>query len=116
MRELTCIICPKGCQLKVEGTGDEIISSGALCKRGNAYAFQEMTNPVRSIQSTVKTTIPGFKVAAVKTSAPIPLKQIFDYMKVINGIVLKEKKQCGDVIFYGLNGSDVNLILTERLQ
>ena len=116
MREITCIICPKGCRLKVEGTGVEIITSGALCKRGETYAIQEITNPVRSLQSTVKTTIPGFKVVAVKTSAPVPLKEIFVYMKVINGVVLKEKKQCGDVIFLGLNGSNVNLILTERLK
>ena len=115
MKELVCIICPTGCPLKIEDKSDGYVISGALCKRGEKYALQEMTNPMRSLQSTVKSTVPGFRRVAVKTSAPVPLKEIFEYMEEINSVVLKEKRHCGDIISFGLNDSDVNLIITERM-
>ena len=115
MRVLTCIVCPKGCSLQLEKNGESISVSGALCRKGEAYAVQEMTNPHRSLQSTIKSTIPGQRRAAVKTSAEVPLKDIFLFMQEINKVELHDKKACGEVIFYGLCGTDVNLILTERL-
>lgn len=116
MKELTCIVCPKGCSLTVESPDDGISVEGAGCRRGDDYAVQEMTNPHRSLQTTVRTSIPGCRRAAVKTSGDIPLKDVFLYMKAINGIELNEMKLSGEIISYGLCGSDINLILTERLK
>ena len=50
IRELTCIVCPRGCQLKVEldDAGAVVSVSGNLCKRGNVYAFDECTNLVQA--------------------------------------------------------------------
>lgn len=115
MKELTCIICPKGCSLSVAEVEGEIRVSGAQCPRGDKYAAQELTNPRRSLQTTVKTTLPGVRRAAVKISREVPLKEIFLYMEAINKIVLREKLKCGDIIEKGLRGTDVDLILTERL-
>lgn len=115
MKELTCIICPTGCTLQIDENNGDISVSGGKCKRGEPYAIQEMTNPLRSLQSTIKTTVPGYRRVAVKTSDLVPLKDIFIYMDEINKITLTQKKKCGEIISYGLNGSDVNLILTERM-
>ena len=46
-KELTCIICPKGCNIKVEFEKDKVTNiEGNTCKRGYDYAFSEITNPV----------------------------------------------------------------------
>ena len=46
-RELTCIVCPKGCQLTVELEGKKVLSvEGYTCKRGVAYAEAECTAPM----------------------------------------------------------------------
>ena len=45
-RELTCIVCPRGCQLSVELDGNAVIGvSGNICPRGKVYAENECTNP-----------------------------------------------------------------------
>ena len=53
MKELTCIGCPIGCQLKVDVQGEEIRVEGNGCKRGETYARNEILCPRRSITSTV---------------------------------------------------------------
>ena len=51
-RELTCIVCPKGCQLTVELEGKAILSvSGHTCKRGEAYAVSECSAPMRTLNN-----------------------------------------------------------------
>lgn len=115
MREMTCIVCPKGCRLAVEKMDGEISVKGALCPRGDKYAIQELTDPQRSLQTTVRTTLAGCRRAAVKLSSEIPLKEIFLYMEEINKVVLTEKKHVGEVVAANLRGSGIDLILTERL-
>ena len=48
-RELTCIGCPMGCQLRVEMENGEVLSvTGNTCKHGDVYARKEVTNPTAS--------------------------------------------------------------------
>jgi len=115
VKKLTCIVCPKGCSLSVREGDNGYAVCGALCPRGELYALQEINDPRRTLQTTIRTTIPGCRRAAVKTSKEVPLGEIFSYRDAIKGVILKEKKECGSVLVRGLLGSDVDLILTERL-
>ena len=56
IRELTCIVCPRGCQLKVEldEKGAVLNVEGFTCPRGKQYAVDECTHPMRTITSTVR--------------------------------------------------------------
>ena len=49
MREMTCIVCPNGCHLSVEGEGGMLRVSGNQCKRGEDFAKAELTHPMRTI-------------------------------------------------------------------
>ena len=44
-RDMTCIICPRGCALKVEINGDNITVTGNGCPKGKQYAIDECTTP-----------------------------------------------------------------------
>lgn len=48
MTELICIVCPKGCHLKVDEQNDYAVT-GNGCKRGEAYGKKELTNPTRVV-------------------------------------------------------------------
>ena len=50
---VTCPICPNGCQVRYDMNSESY--SGNLCPRGEVFARQEMTDPVRSVTTTVKT-------------------------------------------------------------
>ena len=82
MKEMICIVCPKGCRLQVDERPDgEIIVMGNGCNRGIPYAKKELTNPTRVITSTVKIKGGIHKRLPVKTSTDIPKGLNFDVMK-----------------------------------
>lgn len=110
-RELTCIVCPIGCQLSVtleNGAVTEV--SGNTCPRGKQYAIDECTNPVRTITTTARTSNGG--VIPVKTDRPIPKNLMFDCMNVINGAVVTLPAQIGDVVIENILGTGANVVVT----
>lgn len=112
-RELTCIICPRGCRLTVELDGGEVSSvTGNACKRGVKYAEDECTNPRRTVTSTVKTD--KGRVVAVKTQGTIPKGEIFRAMEQINKTVVRDGIEIGEVIAEDFLGLGVALVCTGR--
>ena len=111
IRELTCIVCPRGCQLKVELDGDKVAGVlGNICKRGVTYAEAECTNPVRTVTSTVRCE--SGKVVAVKTCAPVPKSKVFEVMKSINTVIAGDGVRIGDVIIENVAGTGVSVVAT----
>lgn len=62
MREMTCITCPNGCTLQIEEVEGILHVTGNKCKRGEAFAIAELTHPMRTICSTVRTIYPEVPV------------------------------------------------------
>ena len=112
-RELTCIVCPKGCQLTVELEGKEIISiSGHTCKRGEEYAKTECTAPMRTITSTA--AIIGGGVVPVKTDRTIPKELMFECMAEINKARVSPDAKLGDVVIENVLGTGANVVTTRN--
>jgi len=109
---ITCISCPLGCTIEVKRVGDDYEVSGNGCDKGKKYAIQEMTNPVRSITSTVKTLFKDFPRLPVKTDGEVPLKDIFLFMEEINSVVLKKRTKPGDLVLMNMRNTDINLVAT----
>ena len=86
-RNLTCIVCPRGCSLEVELEEGKVISvTGQSCKRGVAYAETECTHPTRTLTTTM--ALEGGGVLAVRTDKPVPKELVFELMKLINATVV----------------------------
>ena len=110
-RELTCIICPRGCGLKVEIEDGKVVSvTGNSCPRGVKYAEDECCNPMRTITSTVRCE--DGRVISVKTDRPIPKDKMFECMKMINSATAHLPIHIGDVIIEDVFGS--NVVATEN--
>ena len=113
IRELTCIVCPRGCQLRIELEDQKVVGvSGNMCKRGVAYAEAECTCPTRTVTTTVRCE--SGKVVSVKTSAPVPKSKVFDVMKEINSITAPNGVKIGDVIIKGVAGTDSDVVATSN--
>ena len=80
---IVCITCPRGCTMKVKQDGDEITVTGNSCKRGEQFAVNELTHPMRTICSTVATAFRETPVLPCRVSTDIPKDKIFDVMKEI---------------------------------
>ncbi|NLO09130.1 MAG: DUF1667 domain-containing protein [Clostridiales bacterium] len=115
MREMICIDCPNSCQMIINENGSELIVSGNLCKRGEIFAINELRNPTRTISSIVKTIFPGIPVLPVRVSNEIPKGKIFDVMKEINKVVIREAVTIGDVIIENVLGLNADIIATSSI-
>ena len=112
IRKLTCIVCPRGCDMTVElGEGGEVISvKGNACKRGAVYASDECTHPRRTVTSTVR--LEDGRVLPVKTASTVPKELVFNIMKEINSMVAKSDLKIGDVIIKDVLGTGVDIVAT----
>ena len=113
MKEFTCIICPNGCQVSVDDSGN---ITGNKCPRGVAYVKQESTNPIRTITSTVKVCGGSERVCSVKTEQAIPKGKMFDVMKEINKVNVKAPVKMHDIIIENVCGTGVNVIATKEVK
>lgn len=107
-RELTCIMCPLGCQLTVLKDGDNITVTGNNCKRGEIFGKEEVTCPMRIVTSSVKTER---GVRACKTSKPVPKSMIFEVMKEIEKLRLKSVK-FGEVVIKNVLNTGADIVIT----
>lgn len=112
MRELVCIVCPKGCTMKIEEKDGEISVTGNSCKRGASFAVSEMTEPKRTVCSTVRTVFKDAPVIPVRVSAEIPKDRIFDVMREINAVTLSSPVGRNDVIIKNVLGLGADVIAT----
>ena len=114
-RELTCIICPRGCALSVTlSDSNEVFGvEGNACPRGLVYANAECTNPVRTVTTTIRCE--NGEVLPVKTDRPIPKSRVFDVMEAIRGAVAPAGAKIGDVVIVGVSGTEANVVITGKL-
>lgn len=105
-KELICIVCPKGCSITAELANGKVKSiNGYSCKRGMEYANQELTEPGRTLTTTVKGE--GGAILPVKTDRPILKEHIFEAMKIINNSNFSLPISVGDVIIEDVFGARV---------
>ncbi len=116
-RELICIGCPLGCQLKVGLEDGQVASvSGNTCKRGDAYARKEVTNPTRIVTSSVIVEGGSLAAVSVKTREDIPKGKIFEIMKALKGVKVQAPVHIGDVILGDAAGTGVDIVATKNVE
>lgn len=110
-KELTCIVCPVGCQLEIETENDKVIKvTGNTCPRGVRYAETEITNPVRVITTTVRAKTG--EIIPVKTDKAVKKSDIFACMEIINSIHPDIKDiDIGSVIYENILKSGANVVI-----
>lgn len=115
-RELICIGCPLGCPLTVEMKGTEVVSvTGNTCPNGDRYARKEVTDPRRTVTSTVRVLGGSLPVVSVKTAQDIPKNKIFDCMQELATIRVKAPVREGDVIVSNIADTGVSVIATKEI-
>ena len=91
MKELICIVCPRGCHLKVDEANDYAVTDNS-CPRGAAY-----------------------RRCPVRTERAIDKSLLFKAMDALNGVTLHAPVHVGDVALENVCGTGVNVIVTREL-
>lgn len=106
-RELTCIICPRGCSLSVNIDGEKTTVSGNSCPKGEKYAVEECIHPTRTVTSIVRVENRENTMVSVKTASPVPKENIFGVMEIIRKTSVKAPVKVGDIILTNIFGTDI---------
>ena len=115
-KTLTCIICPNGCTLEADIDGKEIAVEGNLCIRGEEYARQELTSPVRTISSSVRLLHGSMEIVSVRLDKPIPRSMIFPVMDEIKKTEAEAPVHIGDVIIHDVLSTGADVIVTRNAE
>lgn len=114
--QFNCTTCPSECLLTVEVERDadgavvEVRSvTGNSCPRGDTFAHQELTCPMRVLTTTV--AVSGDEaLLPVRTAEAIPLKLHAQAMDLIRGLVVEAPIRMGDVVLEDILSTSINLI------
>lgn len=115
--QFNCTTCPSECLLTVEierepdGSVAAVRSvTGNSCPRGDKFAHQELTCPVRVLTTTVAVSGGDEALLPVRTAEAIPLALHAQAMALIRGIVVEAPIRMGDVVFPNLLNTGIDLI------
>lgn len=115
-RTLTCIRCPRGCAVTVTLEDGAIASvAGNSCRRGDAYARAEVTNPTRVVTSVVPVRGSAReRMVSVKTAGDVPKGRMRAVVDALRGVELVAPVEIGDVVVADVCGTGVDVVATKR--
>ena len=106
-RKITCIICPRGCPMTATIEGDSVKVTGHSCPKGEEYAVNECTNPVRTVTATVRVANRHNTMASVKTETPGAKDKMMDVMAALRKTQVEAPVAIGDVVLEDICGTSV---------
>ncbi|MEG2393950.1 MAG: DUF1667 domain-containing protein [Ruthenibacterium sp.] len=114
--DLTCIVCPQGCRMTAVKTEKGITVTGNTCPRGAKFAESELTNPMRSVTTTVASALPGIPVLPVRTDGEVPKSRVPDVLRACGTCLLTKAARCGDIVIKNVADTGVDMIATRTTQ
>lgn len=115
--QFNCTTCPSECLLTVEverDAGGHVAAvrsvTGNSCPRGDKFAHQELTCPVRVLTTTVAVSGGDEALLPVRTAEAIPLKLHAQAMALIRGLVVNAPIHMGDTILPNFLDTNINLV------
>lgn len=106
-RNMICIICPRGCALTADISEKGVTVTGHTCPKGEEYAINECTNPVRTVTSTVRVCNRKDTMVSVKTENPVPKGCMMEVMAKLRSITVEAPVNVGDVILEDVFGARI---------
>ena len=120
--QFNCTTCPFECLLTVEVERDadgavvEMRSvAGNSCPRGDKFAHQELTCPMRVLTTTVAVSGGDEALLPVRTAEAIPLALHAQAMDLIRGLVVDAPIRMGDVVLPNLLKTGIDLIASMEI-
>ncbi len=115
--QFNCTTCPSECLLTVEVERDTNGAVAAVrsvtgnnCPRGDKFAHQELTCPMRVLTTTVAVSGGDEALLPVRTAEAIPLTLHAQAMNLLRGAVVDAPIRMGDIVLPNLLNTGIDLI------
>ena len=112
---MTCICCPLGCRVHIEGKGEKTQITGHKCKKGEEYALQEIRDPRRILTTTVPIDNGMLCLLPVKSNKEIPKNLVKACVIKLSKISVSAPIKCGDLVCKNILGTDVDIIASRDM-
>lgn len=106
-KNLTCIICPRGCSMTAEVQGQSVTVTGHTCPKGEEYAINEMLHPMRTVTATVRVSNRKDTMVSVKTQTTVAKDAMMAVMAALRNITVEAPITIGQVILPDVEGSPI---------
>ena len=113
-RNITCILCPRGCAMTVEQTPNGMVVTGHTCPKGEKYAIDECVNPVRTVTATVRVANRKDTMVSVKTDRPVAKGRMMEVMQTLRAMTVDAPLAVGDEIHPNVCGAKI--IITKAVE
>ena len=106
-RKLVCIVCPRGCAMTAEISGETVTTVGNACPNGARYAETECLHPVRTVTATVRVANRRDTMVSVKTQSPVAKDSMQEVMQCLRRVSVDAPLAIGDVVLESVCGSKI---------
>lgn len=114
-KDYICIQCPLSCDLALTDEDGTITVMGNTCKRGEAYAKSEYSNPVRMVTTTVKLRGGDSRLLPVISSDMIPKNRIRECLDLLYSITVEAPVKAGDIVYENVLGTGVHILAAKTV-
>jgi CxxC motif-containing protein len=127
---MVCFICPKSCRLTVtndsntvangsntvNNDSNAVIVENNRCPRGVEFARKELTDPERSLTSTMRVTNGALPLVSVRSDAPVKKGELKDVVKLLDSMTVEAPVAGGQVLLPLAGKNRINIIATRTVE
>ncbi len=113
MKNMICIICPRGCHLSVDT--ETLAVSGNSCPKGEEYGKNEIVAPMRTVTGSVDIQGGIYTRLAVRTDKAVPKDKMFDIMEELHHFVAYAPVKRGQILIENICGTGANIIASRDM-
>jgi CxxC motif-containing protein len=93
----------------------EYVFSGNQCPRGEKFAISEITFPVRSLTTTVRTAFADMPVLPVRSNGEVPKEKITEIIRELASITITERMNIGAIVLVDILQTGCDIISTRDM-
>jgi len=115
-REFICVTCPVGCTIEALVEGEELVGThGHACQRGLAFVQEELTNPRRTLTTTVRVRGGALAMLPVRSAAPLPKGLVREVAARLREVVVEAPVAERQVILADALGTGVDIVASREI-
>ena len=113
---ITCIICPLGCEIHIDRGKNDYLFSGNNCSMGEEYVIKEINNPIRIVTTTVFIENGENRLLPVRSEKGIHKELLSKCIRELAKMKVKAPIKCGDIIYKNILDTGINIIASRDIK
>jgi CxxC motif-containing protein len=113
---MVCLVCPKSCALLVAENGGTIKTENNRCGRGAEFARKELTDPERTLTSTIRIRDGTLPLVSVRSDAPVKKAELKSLIKRLDGMTVQAPMRRGQIVLRDAGVNKVSIIATRTVE